>query len=156
MIAAAAFAMTQQAGFSPVVGVKTAIVPAAIFIIAFSIVIAGGLTSFAAAAISKGAPLKTGFQAFFYSIRATLLPGRFIHRSKRAWPCSRADADADLPNHGTLQCSVEIGTVSEEILVAARVARQASVSVWVVRLTTTFWPRTHTGAPAARRLRTRL
>ncbi|MEO0681262.1 MAG: DUF3394 domain-containing protein, partial [Pseudomonadota bacterium] len=32
----------------------------------------------AAAAISKGDPLKTGFQAFFYSIRTALLPFLFI------------------------------------------------------------------------------
>jgi len=37
-----------------------------------------GLASFAAAAISKGDSLKTGFQAFFYSIRTALLPFLFI------------------------------------------------------------------------------
>ena len=37
-----------------------------------------GLASFAAAAISKGDPLRTGFQAFFYSIRTALLPFLFI------------------------------------------------------------------------------
>nr|WP_114285349.1 TRAP transporter permease [Candidatus Halocynthiibacter alkanivorans] len=37
-----------------------------------------GLASFAAAAISKGDPLKTGFQAFFYSIRTAALPFLFI------------------------------------------------------------------------------
>jgi hypothetical protein len=37
-----------------------------------------GLASFAAAAISKGDPLKTGFQAFFYSIRSALRPFLFI------------------------------------------------------------------------------
>ncbi len=37
-----------------------------------------GLASFAAAAISKGDPLKTGVQAFFYSIRTALLPFLFI------------------------------------------------------------------------------
>ncbi|WP_138473469.1 DUF3394 domain-containing protein, partial [Poseidonocella sp. HB161398] len=37
-----------------------------------------GLASFAAAAISRGDPLKTGFQAFFYSIRTALLPFLFI------------------------------------------------------------------------------
>nr|WP_110709742.1 TRAP transporter permease [Salinicola sp. CR57] len=37
-----------------------------------------GLASFAAAAISGGDPLKTGFQAFFYSIRTALLPFLFI------------------------------------------------------------------------------
>lgn len=37
-----------------------------------------GLASFAAAAISKGDPLQTGFQAFFYSIRTALLPFLFI------------------------------------------------------------------------------
>lgn len=37
-----------------------------------------GLASFAAAAISKDDPLKTGFQAFFYSIRTALLPFLFI------------------------------------------------------------------------------
>lgn len=37
-----------------------------------------GLASFAAAAISGGDPLRTGFQAFFYSIRTALLPFLFI------------------------------------------------------------------------------
>lgn len=37
-----------------------------------------GLASFAAAAISGGDPLKTGFQAFFYSLRTALLPFLFI------------------------------------------------------------------------------
>ncbi|WP_240722846.1 DUF3394 domain-containing protein, partial [Poseidonocella sp. HB161398] len=37
-----------------------------------------GFASFAAAAISRGDPLKTGFQAFFYSIRTALLPFLFI------------------------------------------------------------------------------
>lgn len=37
-----------------------------------------GLASFAAAAISKGDPIKTGFQAFFYSIRTAALPFLFI------------------------------------------------------------------------------
>ncbi|MEM1410048.1 MAG: DUF3394 domain-containing protein, partial [Pseudomonadota bacterium] len=37
-----------------------------------------GLASFAAAAISKGDPIRTGFQAFFYSIRTALLPFLFI------------------------------------------------------------------------------
>ncbi|MBC6407399.1 MAG: TRAP transporter permease [Rhodobacteraceae bacterium] len=37
-----------------------------------------GLASFAAAAISRADPLKTGFQAFFYSIRTALLPFLFI------------------------------------------------------------------------------
>ena len=37
-----------------------------------------GLASFAAAAISRGDPLRTGFQAFFYSIRTALLPFLFI------------------------------------------------------------------------------
>lgn len=37
-----------------------------------------GLASFAAAAMSGGDPLKTGFQAFFYSIRTALLPFLFI------------------------------------------------------------------------------
>ncbi len=37
-----------------------------------------GLASFAAAAISGGDPMKTGFQAFFYSIRTALLPFLFI------------------------------------------------------------------------------
>jgi len=37
-----------------------------------------GLASFAAAAISKADPMKTGFQAFFYSIRTALLPFLFI------------------------------------------------------------------------------
>ncbi|WP_298432329.1 TRAP transporter permease [uncultured Jannaschia sp.] len=37
-----------------------------------------GLASFAAAAISGGDTIKTGFQAFFYSIRTALLPFLFI------------------------------------------------------------------------------
>lgn len=37
-----------------------------------------GLASFAAAAISGGDPMRTGFQAFFYSIRTALLPFLFI------------------------------------------------------------------------------
>lgn len=37
-----------------------------------------GLASFAAAAISGGDPLKTGFTAFFYSLRTALLPFLFI------------------------------------------------------------------------------
>lgn len=37
-----------------------------------------GLASFAAAAISGGDPLKTGFAAFFYSLRTALLPFLFI------------------------------------------------------------------------------
>ncbi len=37
-----------------------------------------GLASFAAAAISGADPLKTGFQAFFYSIRTALLPFLFV------------------------------------------------------------------------------
>jgi len=37
-----------------------------------------GLASFAAAAVSGGDPLKTGFTAFFYSLRTVLLPFLFI------------------------------------------------------------------------------
>jgi len=37
-----------------------------------------GLASFAAAAISKGDPIKTGFTAFFYSLRTVALPFLFI------------------------------------------------------------------------------
>ncbi|MGB5444676.1 MAG: DUF3394 domain-containing protein, partial [Psychromonas sp.] len=37
-----------------------------------------GLASFAAAAISGGDPIKTGFVAFFYSLRTALLPFLFI------------------------------------------------------------------------------
>ena len=37
-----------------------------------------GLANFAAAAIGQGDPLKTGFQAFFYSLRTALLPFLFI------------------------------------------------------------------------------
>jgi hypothetical protein len=37
-----------------------------------------GLASFAAAAISGGDPIKTGFQAFFYSLRTAALPFFFI------------------------------------------------------------------------------
>ncbi|MTH96984.1 TRAP transporter permease [Roseibium sp. RKSG952] len=37
-----------------------------------------GLASFAAAAISRGDPLKTGFTAFFYSLRTVALPFLFI------------------------------------------------------------------------------
>ena len=37
-----------------------------------------GLASFAAAAVSKGNPIKTGVQAFYYSLRTALLPFLFI------------------------------------------------------------------------------
>ena len=37
-----------------------------------------GLASFAAAAISGGDPMRTGFQAFFYSLRTAALPFLFI------------------------------------------------------------------------------
>ncbi|NLJ12234.1 MAG: DUF3394 domain-containing protein, partial [Gammaproteobacteria bacterium] len=37
-----------------------------------------GLASFAAAAVSKGDPIKTGIQAFYYSLRTALLPFLFI------------------------------------------------------------------------------
>ncbi|MDY7219986.1 TRAP transporter permease [Denitrificimonas sp. JX-1] len=37
-----------------------------------------GLASFAAAAVSKGNPIKTGAQAFYYSLRTALLPFLFI------------------------------------------------------------------------------
>ncbi|MDY0415395.1 MAG: TRAP transporter permease [Pseudomonas sp.] len=37
-----------------------------------------GLASFAAAAVSKGDPIKTGVQAFYYSLRTALLPFLFI------------------------------------------------------------------------------
>ncbi len=37
-----------------------------------------GLASFAAAAVSKGDPLRTGFQAFYYSLRTAALPFLFI------------------------------------------------------------------------------
>ena len=37
-----------------------------------------GLANFAAAAMSKADPLKTGFQAFYYTIRTALLPFLFI------------------------------------------------------------------------------
>ncbi|HVL73476.1 MAG TPA: TRAP transporter permease [Beijerinckiaceae bacterium] len=37
-----------------------------------------GLASFAAAAVSKGDPLKTGLTAFFYSLRTVLLPFIFV------------------------------------------------------------------------------
>ncbi len=37
-----------------------------------------GLASFAAAAVSGGDPIKTGFQAFFYSLRTAALPFLFI------------------------------------------------------------------------------
>ena len=38
-----------------------------------------GLASFAAAAVSRGDPIKTGFQAFFYSLRTVALPFLFIY-----------------------------------------------------------------------------
>ncbi len=41
-----------------------------------------GLASFAAAAISRGEPLKTGAIAFFYSLRTAILPFLFIFNSK--------------------------------------------------------------------------
>lgn len=37
-----------------------------------------GLASFAAAAISKGDPVRTGIQAFYYSVRTALLPFLFV------------------------------------------------------------------------------
>lgn len=37
-----------------------------------------GLASFAAAAVSKGDPIRTGFQAFYYSLRTAALPFLFI------------------------------------------------------------------------------
>lgn len=37
-----------------------------------------GLASFAAAAVSKGDPIKTGIQAFYYSLRTAVLPFLFI------------------------------------------------------------------------------
>ncbi|MGY6567513.1 MAG: TRAP transporter permease [Salinarimonas sp.] len=37
-----------------------------------------GLASFAAAAVSRGDPLRTGFTAFFYSLRTVLLPFIFV------------------------------------------------------------------------------
>src|SRR5690606_22378933 len=37
-----------------------------------------GLASFAAAAVSGGDPIKTGFTAFFYSLRTVLLPFIFV------------------------------------------------------------------------------
>ena len=37
-----------------------------------------GLASFAAAAVSKGDPIRTGVQAFFYSLRTAALPFLFI------------------------------------------------------------------------------
>ena len=37
-----------------------------------------GLASFAAAAVSKGSPIKTGVQAFYYSLRTAALPFLFI------------------------------------------------------------------------------
>ncbi|MFV0432346.1 MAG: TRAP transporter permease [Alphaproteobacteria bacterium] len=41
-----------------------------------------GLASFAAAAISRGDPLKTGVVAFFYSLRTAILPFLFIFNTK--------------------------------------------------------------------------
>lgn len=41
-----------------------------------------GLASFAAAAVSRGDPLKTGAIAFFYSLRTAILPFLFIFNSK--------------------------------------------------------------------------
>ena len=41
-----------------------------------------GLASFAAAAISKGDPIKTGFQAFIYSTRTAILPFFFIFNNE--------------------------------------------------------------------------
>lgn len=40
-----------------------------------------GLASFAAAAVSGGDPIKTGFTAFFYSLRTALLPFFFIYNT---------------------------------------------------------------------------
>lgn len=41
-----------------------------------------GLASFAAAAVSRGDPLKTGFTAFFYSLRTVLLPFIFVFNTE--------------------------------------------------------------------------
>ena len=41
-----------------------------------------GLASFAAAAVSGGDPIKTGFQAFFYSLRTVILPFFFIFNTE--------------------------------------------------------------------------
>ncbi|WP_026987403.1 TRAP transporter permease [Fodinicurvata fenggangensis] len=41
-----------------------------------------GLASFAAAAISRGDPIKTGFQAFYYSLRTVILPFIFIFNTQ--------------------------------------------------------------------------
>jgi hypothetical protein len=41
-----------------------------------------GLASFAAAAVSGGDPIKTGFTAFFYSLRTVLLPFIFIFNTE--------------------------------------------------------------------------
>jgi TRAP transporter 4TM/12TM fusion protein len=41
-----------------------------------------GLASFAAAAVSKGDPIKTGFVAFFYSLRTAALPFLFIFNTE--------------------------------------------------------------------------
>ena len=40
-----------------------------------------GLASFAAAAVSGGDPIRTGFQAFFYSLRTAALPFLFIYNT---------------------------------------------------------------------------
>ena len=41
-----------------------------------------GLASFAAAAISGGDPIRTGFTAFFYSLRTAALPFLFIFNTQ--------------------------------------------------------------------------
>jgi len=41
-----------------------------------------GLASFAAAAVSGGDPIKTGFQAFFYSMRTVILPFLFLFNTE--------------------------------------------------------------------------
>ncbi len=41
-----------------------------------------GLASFAAAAVSKGDPIRTGFQAFLYSTRTAILPFFFIYNTE--------------------------------------------------------------------------
>ncbi len=54
-----------------------------------------GLASFAAAAISRGEPLKTGAVAFFYSLRTAILPFLFIFNSKLLlWDVSWAEGIA--------------------------------------------------------------
>ncbi|GJM03989.1 MAG: C4-dicarboxylate ABC transporter [Rhodomicrobium sp.] len=64
------------------VGLEVPLIAAHLFVFYFGLMAdvtpPVALSAYAAAGISKGDPLKTGFQAFFYSIRTAILPFVFI------------------------------------------------------------------------------